>query len=153
MIVLLPGAQICCTSLSASRLRRGKPWRSVEAVQARGLDHPGIVRTYKTTNVLVQVRIQGSGSRGCRPRGRPPRRPKQNQNGIPQPCRPSFGGRLQHVDYRLSSLSHLGLIYCSCYVMHMPPRHNSHPSLSSAYMVSSIRSTRQATAVRAEPGG
>jgi hypothetical protein len=28
----------------------------VEAVQARGLDHPGIVRTYKTTTVLVQVR-------------------------------------------------------------------------------------------------
>lgn len=48
-------AQICCTSLSAARLRRGKPWRSVEAVQARGLDHPGIVRTYKTTTVLVQV--------------------------------------------------------------------------------------------------
>jgi hypothetical protein len=50
-----PRAQICCTSLSAARLRRGKPWRSVEAVQARGLDHPGIVRTYKTTTVLVQV--------------------------------------------------------------------------------------------------
>ena len=49
--------QICSTSLSASRLQRGKPWRSVEAVQARRLDHPGIVRTYKTTTVLVQVAI------------------------------------------------------------------------------------------------
>jgi hypothetical protein len=47
--------QICSTSLSVSRLQRGKPWRSVEAVQARGLNHPGIVRTYKTTTVLVQV--------------------------------------------------------------------------------------------------
>jgi len=47
------GAQICSVTLSASSARQTKPWRSFEAVQARVLDHPGVMRTYKHTTVLV----------------------------------------------------------------------------------------------------
>jgi len=45
--------QVCDRCISASPPSSVKPWRGVEAVQSRELDHPHIVRTLAHTTVLV----------------------------------------------------------------------------------------------------
>lgn len=48
--------QVCSGALRVGRGKRNKPWAGVEAVAARNLDHPGIVRTLKHTAIILQAR-------------------------------------------------------------------------------------------------
>lgn len=53
---MAPGRlQVCSGALSVGRGKRNKPWAGVEAVAARKLHHPGIVRTLKHTSIILQV--------------------------------------------------------------------------------------------------
>mmetsp|Transcript_14760 Transcript_14760/g.44574 ORF Transcript_14760/g.44574 Transcript_14760/m.44574 type:complete len:866 (+) Transcript_14760:431-3028(+) len=46
--------KVCSGALRVGRGKRNKPWAGVEAVAARNLDHPGIVRTLKHTAIILQ---------------------------------------------------------------------------------------------------
>jgi len=49
-------------ALKLGRGKTNKPWTGVEAVTARRLQHPCVVRTFKHTAVLIQV-LQCTGFR------------------------------------------------------------------------------------------
>jgi hypothetical protein len=48
--------QVCTGALQQGRGRANKPWAGVEAAMSLRLDHGSVVRTFKHTVVLLQVR-------------------------------------------------------------------------------------------------
>ena len=49
--------QVCTGALQQGRGRANKPWAGVEAAMSLRLDHASVVRTFKHTVVLLQVRV------------------------------------------------------------------------------------------------
>ena len=77
--------QVCTGALQQGRGRANKPWAGVEAAMSLRLEHGSVVRTFKHTVVLLQVRTCRHSRQFC------------NLSAFPQPWNPSGEAHLHHT--------------------------------------------------------